>query len=250
MKVIVQNLATEYLDEGSGSIILLLHGWQDNLHTFDALSPKLSKEFRVVRLDMPGFGKTELPKDAWNLSDYIQFVHDFIVKLNLNIAVLLGHSFGGRVIIKGLATNKLQADKLVLIGSAGIAKTKTLRTTFTRILTKIGSIVMYIPPLLFWRKQLRKKLYYAIGSDYLNAGPLQKTFLKIINEDLSSFAATIKQPTLLIWGANDEATPLTDGQKLHTLISQSQLQIFPDAGHFVHQEKTSEVVKTIKAFLC
>lgn len=250
MKVIVQNLATEYLDEGSGPILLLLHGWQDNLHTFDALTVQLSQQFRVIRLDMPGFGKTEAAKDAWNLSDYIQFVHDFIIKLNLNITALLGHSFGGRVIIKGLATNKLQANKVVLIGSAGIAKTKTLRTTATRIITKLGSAVMYIPPLLFWRKQLRKKLYQFIGSDYLNAGHLQATFLKVINEDLSVFAAKIKQPTLLIWGANDSATPLTDGQRLHTLISQSRLQVLPNAGHFVHQEKSSEVINMIKAFLC
>ena len=73
MKLIVYNLATEYTIEGAGGTALFLHGWQDNLHTWDSLASLLAPMYRVVRLDLPGFGKTELPRETWNLYNYIQF---------------------------------------------------------------------------------------------------------------------------------------------------------------------------------
>ena len=80
MKIIVQNLATEYRDEGSGKTLIFLHGWQSNLHTFDNLASPLKNYYRVVRLDLPGFGGSEMPKETWDLNKYILFVCDFIQK--------------------------------------------------------------------------------------------------------------------------------------------------------------------------
>ena len=249
MKIIVQNLATEYLDEGTGKVVLFLHGWQDNLHTFDSLASLLSPTWRIVRLDLPGFGKSEVPKETWNLDNYVQFVKDFINKLDIHVYALVGHSFGGRITIKGEATKNLQAQKIILIGSAGIAKNRTFRNSLLKILAKIGGLITYIPPLIFWRKALRKRMYGFIGSDYLNTGKLKETFLKIISEDLSASAKNITIPTLLIWGVNDTETPLTDGKKLSQLISGSELKVLNETGHFVHREKSQGVAKLIQEFL-
>src|SRR3972149_2244169 len=248
MKIIVQNLAVEYQDEGvssprqslrrsAGKVILLLHGWQDNLHTFDALTKFLSKTNRVIRLDLPGFGQSETPKETWGLDNYVEFVKNFIQKLNLQVDAFVGHSFGGRIAIKGAAENNLKPAKIILINSAGIAKSKTLRNYILKIFAKIGSFITYIPPFVFWREKLRQKIYKFIGSDYLDAHEMQKTFLKIISEDLSENAKKINTPTLLIWGENDTETPLSDGKLLSRLISHSKLEIINEAGHFVHQEK-------------
>ena len=62
MKIIVKNLAIEYRDEGTGPVALFLHGWKDNLHTFDPLMPFLSDKLRIIRLDLPGFGESEISK--------------------------------------------------------------------------------------------------------------------------------------------------------------------------------------------
>jgi pimeloyl-ACP methyl ester carboxylesterase len=250
MKIIVQNLAVEYRDEGAGKTILLLHGWQDSLHTFDALTNFLSQTNRIIRLDLPGFGQSEIPKKTWDLDDYVELVKGFIQKLNLPIEALIGHSFGGRIAIKGAATQKLQPNKIVLINSAGIAKNKTLRNYILKVGAKIIGWTTYVPPLVFWREQLRKKIYKFLGSDYLNAGAMQETFLKIIGEDLSASAPKIVTPTLLIWGENDTETPLSEGQRLTKLIPDSKLQIIKEAGHFVHQEKTQKVAELIQKFLC
>lgn len=250
MKVIVQNLATEYKDEGSGKTLLFLHGWQDNLHSFDKVSNLLVKDYRVVRVDLPGFGGSELPKEDWDLSRYVSFVADFIKKLNLDIYAIVGHSFGGRILIKGSASDTLKVEKIILIGSAGVANRKTFRNYFFKFLAKLGKIFTLIPPFLFWRDFLRKKIYKMIGSrDYVKAGALRKTFVRVINEDLSLSAKKISYPTLLIWGKNDTETPVYQGEKLSNLIQNARLEILPDSGHFVHQEKPIEVADLIKKFL-
>ncbi len=248
MKIIVQNLATEYRDEGEGPVMLLLHGWKDSLYTFDDLMPSLLARWRVVRLDLPGFGESEAPGGAWNLDDYIHFVNEFIQKLNLQVDVLAGHSFGGRIAIKGQAVKLFKANKLVLIAPAGIARKQKLRKSILKVMAKIGGFLADIPPLILWRQEIRKKMYNLIGSDYLNAGPLRGTFLKIIAEDLSVKARDITVPTLIIWGANDTQTPLADGQKLSRLVSGSEFKVINGAGHFVHREKHQEVAKLIEDF--
>lgn len=249
MKVIVKNLALEYDDRGSGPVMLLLHGWQDDLHTFDPIVPLLAPSWRIVRLDLPGFGKSEAPGRAWELDQYVSAVAEFIDKLDLHVEVLVGHSFGGRITIKGLGTGSLHAKKAVLIASAGVAKRNSPRRRFFMLIAKAGKMFTLIPPLRFVREELRKMLYKSTGSDYLKAGPLKDTFLKVVEEDLTSTARTVSVPTLLIWGDADTETPLSEGKLLSNLIRVSSLEVFGGAGHFVHLEKPGEVAQAITHFV-
>ncbi|HUD11637.1 MAG TPA: alpha/beta hydrolase, partial [Candidatus Saccharimonadia bacterium] len=191
MKVIVNDLAIEYLDQGSGPVMLMLHGWKDSLQTFNPLMPELLKMWRVVRVDLPGFGASEVPKSAWTLLDYVQFVHAFCTKLDIKPEVLVGHSLGGRIVIRGVSSGELRPKKVILIASAGLAKTKTARNRSFSALAKVGKVVTLIPPFVFWRRKLREKLYQSAGSDYLGAGEMKETFLNIIQEDLSMDAKLI-----------------------------------------------------------
>ena len=248
MKCIVSGLAVEYEDRGSGDSIVMLHGWKDDLRTFDAIAPSLSGRFRIIRVDLPGFGGSEAPKGDWMLDDYVGFVKDFLIKLNIKPDILVGHSFGGRVTIKGIATNKFSAKKIVLISSAGIAHRKTLKNLILAILAKIGRVVTAIPLISFWKQNIRRRLYKHIGSDYFRAGALSGTFRNIIKEDLSENARNIGVPTLIIWGSEDDTTPISEGKRLNKLIYGSKLEVIGGAGHFVHQERPEEVVNLISKF--
>jgi pimeloyl-ACP methyl ester carboxylesterase len=248
MKVIIDKLAIEYEDTGTGPVILALHGWGDSLKTFDHIASELSEKYRFVRLDLPGFGGSELPPVTWDLQNYVDLVGAFINKLDLKVDLLIGHSLGGRVAIKGLSVGTFRPHRVVLIASAGILKSRSARNRAFKAAAKAGKLVTMIPPLSLWRRQLRTRLYYASGSDYLNAGPLAKTFIKIISEDLLPPARTIKQPVLLIWGSNDTDTPVADGQQLASAISGAKFEIIPGAGHFVHQEQTERVAALIEDF--
>lgn len=249
MKIIVNNLAIEYEDQGKGKVILFLHGWGDTLHTIDALIPELIKDYRVVRLDLPYFGKSESPKNDWNLDNYLELVEAFIEKLDLKVYAIAGHSFGGRISIKGTALGKFNEEKMILIGSAGLAQRKTFRNSALKLLTKIGGFVTYIPPLFFWREKIRKRIYEILGSDYYNAGPMKETFINVINEELSASVKKITIPTLLIWGEEDTETPLSEGKEINRLIKNSKLEVISAAGHMVHQQKADQVAKLINEFL-
>lgn len=247
MKLIVDNLAVEYADQGHGPIWLFLHGWQDTLHTFDPLLPFLT-DVRAVRLDLPGFGGSELKNYSWTIDDYARFVGAFIAKLGLDVDTLVGHSFGGRVIIRGLATNQFRARRAVLIGSAGLAKVYSLRNRSLTVVAKIGKILTVVPPLRWWRGSLRRRLYDAAGSDYLRAGGMKHVYLNAIRQDLSADAAALAVPTLLIWGERDTVTPLADGRRLAQLIPHARLEILPGASHYVHQEQPAVVAGVMKGF--
>ena len=248
MKVIVDGLATEYEDRGEGSAVVMLHGWKDDLHTFDGIAQSLPNSFRVVRIDLPGFGGSEPPPRDWVLDDYVGFVKDFLEKLNIRPDILIGHSFGGRITIKGIAKNILSAKKIVLISSAGVARRKTLKNSVLSVLAKIGRVVTAIPPFSFWKQEIRRGLYEAIGSDYFRAGALRGTFLNIVSEDLSEVAKDITVPLLIIWGSADDTTPLEEGKRLNQLVSGSRLQVIEGAGHFIHKERPEEVSELIREF--
>ena len=249
MKVIVGGIAAEYQDEGSGLTLLFLHGWKDDLHTFDRLVRLFVPPYRTVRIDLPGFGQTETPQCPWRLEDYVRFVDDFLRKLNIRPLALVGHSFGGRVLIKGVSAGILKPQKIVLIDSAGIAKSCTLKNRLLTLAAKIGKAATFLPPFVFWRKEIRRKLYEKIGSDYFAAGALKDTFLTIIREDLTGAASNIACPVLLLWGADDSVTPVADGRRLSHIIPHASLNVIEGAGHFVHREKPEEVAALIKKFL-
>lgn len=248
MKIIVQGLAIEYADDGAGPVVLMLHGWKDTLHTFDALAAKLVDRYRIVRIDMPGFGESDMPDPQSRLDDYVDLVDAFIRKMNLKVDTLVGHSFGGRVIIKGIHRKVFSPRKVVLIASAGVAERNAARGGALKMVAKVGKLAtMPLPHGI--RQKLRRRLYSSIGSDYHASGRLKDIFLNVVQENLSAAAPSLTMPTLLVWGAEDTQTPLTDGDKLHHLIRGSRLETIRGATHFVHQEHPEKVAQLMSAFL-
>src|ERR1700722_13178112 len=138
MKVIVDNLAIEYRDEGQGPTLVLLHGWMSSLHSFDVITKLLSANYRVVRLDLPGFGESELPREPWHVGDYATFVSHVCEKLDLRPDAFVGHSLGGRILLKGFAERTLSSEKAILIASAGVAERQTLRNWSFKMIAKAG----------------------------------------------------------------------------------------------------------------
>lgn len=242
--LVVKNLIVEYLEKGSGDLILFLHGWGTGADSFEALVRQF-KDKRCIALSFPGFGKSEKPDDAWGVEEYAIFVRDFMDKLRLNPEVIVGHSFGGRVVIKGVSKGLLTPKKLVLIASAGAAR-KTVRAQFRNILAKVAKALTLLPPLNLLRNRIQKKFS---SNDYHNAGDMKEIFIKVVNENLENDASKITLPTLLIWGKNDLETPLVEAKRLKSRIDGSELKILEGTGHFVFQEKSEEVAEEIKRFI-
>ncbi|MEI7689407.1 MAG: alpha/beta hydrolase [Candidatus Saccharibacteria bacterium] len=251
MKVIVNGQLINYVDEGSGPVLLVLHGWGTNLNTFDQLAKHLSKDFRVIRFDFPGFGQSPKPTDDWDVTDYAKLTSDLVQKLKISkVYAVIAHSFGGRVMIKSAKLGLLNPVKVILIGSAGIKPKASAKKLVFKLIAKLGKVATSLPPLKNMRQSLRKKLYSSAGStDYLNAEKMQPIFLKTIGEDLTSEIASITQPTLLLWGQNDTETPVADARLMLSKLTNGRLAVIDDAGHFVYQDKFEQAVAEIDRFL-
>lgn len=250
MQVVVDGILTHYDMTGEGPVLLLLHGWGDRLETFDSIVLLLRDKYSVVRLDLPGFGSTELPKSVWGLQNYADFVAAFCAKLELkNPKAIVGHSNGGAVAILGVATDILLTDKLVLLAAAGVRDRQSLRKAALKIVAKFGKLATFWLPNQY-RHALQKRFYGTIGSDMLVAPHLQQTFKRTVSQDIQQDAAKLAVPTLLIYGDQDRATPVESiGVPLHELIKDSRLHIVHGADHFVHQRMPGEIAKQIAEFV-
>lgn len=250
MQIVVQDLLTHYEKRGKGPVLLLLHGWGDRLETFRSLSEDLSKNYQLLSLDLPGFGQTDPPKAAWNLSNYAKFVHDFLEKLEVNkVYGVIGHSNGGALAIHAVANGQLDPEKLILLAPSGVRNTAGVRRSGLKIVAKAGKAATFWLPEQT-RRKLQKKLYGTVGSDMLVAPHLKETFKQTVRQDIQADAARLKVPALLIYGEHDTATPLEEvGMILHDQIRDSQLVVMHDADHFVHKRQPERVLQTIKEFL-
>jgi pimeloyl-ACP methyl ester carboxylesterase len=252
MKIVVNNQLINYSDEGKGDVVLLLHGWGASLQTFDAMTNNLVKNYRVVRLDFPAFGGSPRPTNSWSVGDYADNVIGFLDKIGIKkVAVVIAHSFGGRVTIKLAGEGKLKPGKIILIDSGGIRHSSSPRQRAYKLLAKTGKQVFRIPGLNKVGGAARKRLYQGAGAmDYFEVGDeMRETFIRIINEDVRDIAANIQHPTLIIWGEDDKETPVVDGEIFHDKISGSKFKIITHAGHFAYLDQPDEVMKEIESFL-
>ena len=237
----VDNIRINYEQKGSGDLIVLLHGWGSNIKLFSNLIDLLSKKYTVVAMDMPGFGESQEPPSAWCVDDYVDFVIKFLSDYDSKQVMLLGHSFGGRVIIKLNSRKDLPftVSKVILVDSAGILPPKSNKKSWRTRKYKMGKAFLSTKIMRKLASNALEKLRVKYGSaDYVAASPLMRQVLvKVVNEDLEPLLPNIKCPTLLIWGVNDTATPLSDGEKMEKLIPDAGLVKLENAGHYSFLEQ-------------
>lgn len=249
MQVVVDELLTQYQLQGTGKLVLLLHGWGDSAKGLKDLSDRLAKKYQVLSVDLPGFGATQPPKAVWDLDNYAQFTDSLLGKLDLGQPyAVVGHSNGGALAIRSIGQAKISPDKLVLLAASGIRPNRTFRRLILQIIAKTGNIATLWMPERY-RQALRKSLYGVAGSDALVAPHLEKTFKKTVRQDVQADAAKLNLPTLLIYGSEDKATPPEFGQRYQQLIKGSRLEILDGAGHFVQHDQPGKVAALIEDFL-
>ena len=253
MECTVDGRRIQYIDEGSGPVVLLLHGWAAPAETYRLIIGHLSAYCRVIAPNMPGCGGSEEPPVPWCVDDYVDFTLHFAAVLGITEAVLMGHSYGGRIIIKLLNRPDcpLRVQKAVLIDAAGI-KPRHGADYYLKVYTyKAGKAFFQLPgirsPFPDAVENMRKKRG---SSDYRSASPVRReTMVKSINEDLTPLLSGIRASTLLIWGEKDTATPLSDGRLMESRIPDAGLVVLPGAGHFSFADCWGQCSRVLDAFL-
>ena len=238
-----------YQKHGKGSDLIMLHGWKNDVSSFWEVTNLLKDQFTIWLIDLPGFGRSDIPKKAFSVSDYSNIIKEFIEKLEIEKPTLLGHSVGGRIALKLASQNPQILDKLILEDSAGIRPKRDIPKF---IFYGVSKILKYLIPNFFnLREKIRISFYKTLESDYLAVGELKRTFTKILNEDLTPDLSKIKTETLLIWGEEDLnlESSLKNGKKMYQLIENSKIVIFEDVGHFPHLENPERFVYYVKDFV-
>nr|WP_300094221.1 alpha/beta hydrolase [Sedimentibacter sp.] len=250
MHIDIDGLKINYITEGSGSDVLLLHGWGGSIQTMMPIFNILKDKCRVTALDLPGFGESDIPGRPWNSYDYAECMKKFIDKTGLKSIILFGHSHGGRISII-LSGKYNMVKKLVLIDSAGLIPKREAKYYFKvysfKLLKKLYTAFS-------WGKSKDEKLekfYKKYGSaDYKQSqGVMRQTMVKVINDNLESLLPEIKNPTLLVWGENDQDTPLYMGKIMEDKIQDSGLVVFKGAGHYSYIDCYDQFKAVINSFL-
>lgn len=251
-KFLINNLRTNYKIAGLGPVILILHGWGGSSDSWEKIQEILAeKGYKVICPDLPGFGKSQPPKNPWSVSDYVKWTVDFVQAQGLEKFFLLGHSFGGRVAIKIAAHHPEKVDKLILCASGGIKHEPGLKTKIIFLMAKVGNTIFGQRVLARFKDKAQNLFYVFLrNKDYVKAkGVMRETIKNVLAEDLSSYLPRIGTKTLIIWGKKDKILPVEDAYLFNKNIEGSGLEILPEARHSPHLENPEKLSNIIISFI-
>mgnify|MGYP003589264327 FL=1 len=149
----VKQINTYYTQMGEGYDVVCLVGWGQDTRMFEPTQTYLSKHFRVTCVDYPGFGQTELMKEAWSVDDYVSWLNDFLTQLNISHPIIIAHSFGARVALKYNLLYPIR--KLVFTGAAGIRPKRKLSTQIRIRVYKILKRLVQLPGLSMFQEDFQ-----------------------------------------------------------------------------------------------
>ncbi len=219
--------------------ILFLHGYLSFGKSFVNQLDFLSRDFEVFAPDLKGFGQNSFMPYPYSLDEYIIDVKEYMYKHGLKSPNVVAHSFGGRIVLKGVATKKLKFSKLVLTGCAGLKRRPSVIKGTKKVTFKILRCFMD-----------REKLKAFYSKEYLSLSPVMRESFKLITEEkLDCYLSQIKNPTLIINGSLDKDVPIYQAKRLNKGITGSSLSIYKGAGHFCFLDKPYKFNTEVKEFL-
>ncbi len=229
----------------SGPAVVLVHGLGGRSEDWVNLMPYLTRAgFRVYLPDLPGYGQSEQPAGfSYSVSDEASVVVAFLDALGLRQVDLGGWSMGGWIVQRVGAAHPDRVRKLLLFDSAGIyAKPDWNTALFTPSspaeLAQLDALLMPHPP----------DVPGFVASDILriskaNAWVIHRALASMLTgrDATDSLLPDLKMPVLIVWGAEDHITPLSQGETIHRLIPQSRLEVIPGCGHLAPSQCASRI---------
>jgi 4,5:9,10-diseco-3-hydroxy-5,9,17-trioxoandrosta-1(10),2-diene-4-oate hydrolase len=256
-----------YWDEGTGpKTLVFVHGLASNVHYWQKTVPMLSQHYRVLALDLLGFGASSKPRARYDHLFLIQCLKDFLDELKVKSCVLVGHSMGGGIALEFAADYPAYVEKLVLVSSAGFCR--TLPFVYSLIsLPAVGELMMRPHSVEVAGKFVRRFAYRKdqISDDFVReihrhhqTKDYFSAFLSVIRNHIDitgiknsvlkltrAHTPLLKMPVLVVWGKEDELLPIKNAYRAVELIPQAELHIFDACGHMPqleHPEKFNQIL--------
>lgn len=260
----VDGLNIHYKDTGpkDAPVVLLLHGFGSSLQTWDVWASKLEPHYRVIRLDLPGFGLTgPSPLHDYSEAGDLATLMHFVDKLGVASFSVIGHSMGGKMAWGLAAAAPDRVKALVLMAPDGFPEAKDIGTKPYAMPSIMGVIKFSLPKFLV-RKSIEPAFFdvNALSDslvdryyDMLRAPGVRAAILERSNQTIYSDPVPrlkkIKAPTLLIWGEQDQMIPSSNAQSYAHVLSDSQTVLLPKLGHLVQEEQPEIALAHVAAFL-
>jgi len=225
------DISYEIINQDKTKDFVILHGWGSNKNLMRQSFSKYLPEFRHIYIDLPGFGNstTGIKLDS---VQYSNILNEFFKVTNIKKDIILGHSFGGKV------ATLLNPDLLVLVGSSGILLPKPLSVRMKIYLNK-----------LFRQLGMTSFRKFFVSDDGKNLSPhMYETFKTVVNEDFSNLFESYSGKTLLFWGRDDTATPLSTAKSINEKILNSKLFEY-DGDHYFFMKHGDKIAQEIKTYI-
>ena len=260
--VSIDGVGIHYQEAGDGPALVLIHGLGASTFTFQRVVPDLARRFRVVALDLKGFGFSDRPDDDYTLTAQAELVRQLMDRLDIERASVLGHSMGGAVAMRLALAYPERVERLILASSA--SDLELGRRIWGAAL--LGRLLPLVAPFTLHNRRFRelslKSGFYdsdhcteQIIEGYMLPGRVRGclralgTTMAHWRRDPPLRPADITHPTLVLWGEADRWLPPSRGERLHRLISGSRLEVVRGGGHLFLQEQPESSLRLIEDFL-
>jgi pimeloyl-ACP methyl ester carboxylesterase len=260
----VDGLTIHYKDSGpkDAPTLLFLHGFGSSLQTWDDWSAKLDPTYRVIRLDLPGFGLTGAsPDHDYSEETDVDILTHFVDKLGLNQFSVIGHSMGGKMAWSLAASQPDRVQALVLMAPDGFPEAKDIGSKPYEVPAIMG-LIQYFLPKYFVQKSIEPAFadaqalngalinrYY----DMLRAPGVRGAILDRSNQTIYTDPVPrlkkIKAPTLLLWGEQDQMIPSSNAQSYAGVLLNSTTLLLPQLGHLLQEEQPEKGLAAVMQFL-
>lgn len=256
---------------GTGEHVLLIHGSFSSLHTWEAFENELLKyHFQTISVDLPGHGLTgPNTSNTYTTDYYANLMFTLVDSLGIDSLTVVGNSMGGNVALKMALAKPARIKSLVLVNAAAfnrfssdttapqkspfifkMLQIKPLALLLTRVtprfLFKMNLKEVYGNPDNFTDTEL-DRYYYLLR----RAGNREATMQRIQNpgKEIQNILQTIQTPTLIMWGEQDRWIPVAQAHRLHEVLTNSKLVLFPKAGHIPMEEIPLHIADSTLSFL-
>ncbi|HEV7903071.1 MAG TPA: alpha/beta fold hydrolase [Pyrinomonadaceae bacterium] len=262
----VGGVRVHYQERGTGDALVLIHGNNSSAYSWRDVFDELAKEFRVVALDLKGFGFTAKPEGDYRLETQAALVIGLLDQLKIERATLCGSSMGGGVALATASNYPQRVRSLILVDSSAFTEGRvgaSLAPAYVRwpyIGGAVTALALTSDSLV--RDGLRKSFYdeSKVTTERVEAyyRPLRtrdgQRAARLVRDQrdytrIENSLDKIHQPTLIIWGAQDELILLEDGKRLHSQIAGSQLVVFDDCGHLPQEEMPQRFAREVSGFM-
>jgi len=261
----VNGMEVHYRMTGVGEPLVLLHGSGSSLHTWEKWVEVLSKDFKVITLDLPAFGLTgPHPDGDYSMEAYSAFLDRFLQQLNVDSCYLAGNSFGGYIAWTYAAKHSDKVRKLALLNSSGYPSKVSKNTPLIYKLANnplASRLLMKCTPRSLIEKSVRETFvneelvteetidrYFELA---LRTGN-RKAFIDRVKQTKVDHTAELKKldiPVLIMWGDKDIVVTPDNARKFKTDIKEADLIMYEQVGHLPMEEIPSQSATDLEAFL-